>query len=143
MGQLGLLCVNPGVGVRLPSKAAKLCFEQSAWPLLRVPQEDALLYVEFASFAGSQVLHPTWLAGSQDTQGLAQMGRGWPSLCLNAEGSALQLWGELNEPLLGQPRQNGVKTIATHRNPLRLGLVGRRAPLCHAPMPCTCTRACL
>lgn len=96
-----------------------------------------MLYVGFASFAGSQVLHPTWLAGSQDMQGLAWMGRGQPRC-------AVMLWavprssGGLNE--LGQPRQNGVKTLVTHRNPLRLVLAGpsgRRALSCHVHLhPC-------
>lgn len=81
-GSAGAAMCEPWVGARLPSKAAKLCFEQSAWPLLGIPWGDVLLYAGFASFAGSQVVHPAWLAG-----------HGWPSLCHNAGGSAPQLWG--------------------------------------------------
>lgn len=39
MGQLGLPCVNPGVGVRLPPKAAELCFEQSALASAGIPMK--------------------------------------------------------------------------------------------------------
>lgn len=45
--------------------------------------------------------------------------------------------GGLNQPLLGQPRPNSVKTTATHRNPLRLVLAWPRALLCQAHLhPC-------
>lgn len=102
LGQLGLPCVNPGVGARLPSKAAKLCFEQSARPLLGIPWGDVLLYAGFTSFAGSQVGHPARLTGHA---GLAGWGMDGPHC-------ATMLWavphssGGLNEPLLDQPRQN-------------------------------------